>query len=41
MDPDEERRNVIRGINKDIDALYQIPQIIRQAMIVYESLPLT
>lgn len=39
MDPDEERRNVIRGINKDIDALYQIPQIIRQAMIVYESLP--
>tara|TARA_B000000565_G_scaffold234506_1_gene194928 strand:+ start:272 stop:568 length:297 start_codon:yes stop_codon:yes gene_type:complete len=39
VDPDEERRNVIRGINKDIDALYQIPQIIRQAMLVYESLP--
>ena len=39
MDPDEKRHNIIRGINKDIDALYQIPQIIRQAMLVYESLP--
>ena len=36
---EEENDKLIRGIRKDLDALYQAPEIIRQAKMVYESLP--
>lgn len=37
---DEDKDNLIRGINQDIDILYQVPQTIRQAVLVCENLPL-
>lgn len=40
MSDEEDRDNLIRGINQDIDILYQIPQTIRQAVLVCENLPL-
>ena len=36
---DEERDNIIRGIKTDIDILYQVPQTIRQAVLVCDNLP--
>ncbi|MGB1858103.1 MAG: hypothetical protein ACPHS0_16890, partial [bacterium] len=36
---EEERQNIIRGINTDIDILYQIPQTLRQVKTVCDVLP--
>jgi len=36
---DKERETYERGIRKDIDVLYQIPQVLRQARLVCDALP--
>ena len=39
MQDEENRENIIRGINQDIDVLYQIPAVIRQVHTVCSVLP--